>query len=195
MTAVEALRAGGLVVLPTDTVYGVCALATDEDAVRALATLKGRDPAKPIALVGADVDTLLSLVPELPEPLLRTLLPGAYTLVLPNPARRFPTLAGSRPETLGVRVPVFAGEATEVMRVVGAVGATSANPSGGREPRSVEELDPQIRAGVASIVDGGELPGTPSTVLDLTSDDPVVLREGAVPAAEALARAREAQSG
>jgi L-threonylcarbamoyladenylate synthase len=86
-------------------------------------------------------------------------------------------------------VPELAGPGAEVFEQVGAVVATSANVHGGPDPRSVDDVSVELRAGAAAIVDGGELPGTPSTVLDLTGQEPQVLREGAVPAAEALERA------
>jgi L-threonylcarbamoyladenylate synthase len=79
-----------------------------------------------------------------------------------------------------------------VLDAVGAVVATSANLAGGADPRRLEDVPPEIRSHVAAEVDAGELPGTPSTVVDLTAPEPSVLREGAVPAAEALARVREA---
>ncbi len=134
---------------------------------------------------------LLECVPELDgraEAIARALLPGALTLVLPNPAHRFSLLCGERPESIGVRVPLLDGPGREVLDAVGAVAATSANLAGGPDPRRLDEVPEEIRSAVSALVDGGELPGTPSTVLDLTGDDPVVLREGAVPAAEALAR-------
>ena len=128
-------------------------------------------------------------MPELDERLLGALLPGAFTLVLPNPAGRYPWLAGERPDTIGVRVPVLPAPAAEVLAEVGAVLATSANAHGGPDPRRLEDVPDEIRAACSALVDAGELPGTPSTVLDLTGPEPRVLREGAVPAAEALARA------
>jgi L-threonylcarbamoyladenylate synthase len=143
----------------------------------------------PVALVGAELDAVLDAVPELlgrAAVAARSLLPGPYTLVVPNPARRFRWLAGERPDTLGVRVPVLPEPARQVVERVGVVAATSANLHGGRDARRVEELPPELVDAVAAIVDVGELPGTPSTVVDLTGPEPVVLREGAVPAAEAL---------
>ena len=115
--------------------------------------------------------------------------------MLPNPARRFVWLTGERPTALGVRVPLLDGPGREVLDAVGAVVASSANLAGGPEPRRLEDVPAEIRAGVSAAVDGGELPGIPSTVLDLTGDQPVVLREGAVPAAEALARVAAALAG
>jgi L-threonylcarbamoyladenylate synthase len=184
--AVAAIRAGKPVVLPTDTVYGLCAEPTPEAALR-VARLKGREERQPTALLAPSVDTLLEVVPELPERALRALLPGPYTLILPNPQRRLPWLAGGTPEALGVRVPPLPAQTVAVLEEAGAVLATSANLHGGPDPRRVEDVPAEIRAACAAILDGGELPGTPSTVLDLTGEEPRVVREGAVPAAEALA--------
>jgi L-threonylcarbamoyladenylate synthase len=122
----------------------------------------------------------------------RALLPGPYTLVLPNPARRYPWLAGAHREAIGVRVPELPELARAVVSEVGAVAATSANLRGGPDPRTVGEVPAEILEGVGAVVDAGELPGTPSTVLDFTGSEPRVVRDGAAAAAEALARARDA---
>jgi L-threonylcarbamoyladenylate synthase len=186
---VDAIRAGRPAILPTDTVYGLCADASREAPVRELYRLKGRDEEQPTALLAADVDVLLDAVPELQRcNVARKLLPGPYTLIVPNPARRFPWLTGDRPTTIGVRVPVLPDEAAAVLRRVGAVAATSANRPGEPDPRTVAEIPEELLTGAGAVLDAGELPGTPSTVLDLTGPDPVVVREGAVPAHEALAR-------
>jgi L-threonylcarbamoyladenylate synthase len=182
--AVAAIRAGEPVVLPTDTVYGLCAQPTAEAAVL-VARLKGREERQPTALLAPNVELLLELVPELPKRALQALLPGPYTLILPNPKRRYPWLGGS--DTIGVRVPDLPTQTLAVLELAGAVLATSANLHGGADPRRVEDVPAEIRAACGAVVDGGELPGTPSTVLDLTGEEPRVLREGAVPAAEALA--------
>lgn len=190
--AIEALRAGQVVVLPTDTVYGLAADPGSPVSVRRLYALKGRAGTQPTALVAATIDRLLELVPELAghERTLRALLPGPYTLVLPNPAGRFAWLCGAGAPTIGVRVPAVAGAGAEVLAAVGAVAATSANLPGDADPRRLADVPTELRAGAAAAVDGGELPGTASTVLDLTRPEPRVLREGAVPADEALARVR-----
>ena len=161
--AVAALRAGLAVILPTDTVYGLCALPEHEDV---LYELKGRDRSKPVALLAAEVDALLAAVPALDRSLLERYLPGPYTLVVGE---------------AGVRVPVLPRAAAEVVREVGVVAATSANLSGGADPRRVEDVPEEIRAACGAIVDAGELPGVPSTVIDLTGDEPRVLRQGAGP--------------
>lgn len=182
--AVEAIEAGQPVVLPTDTVYGLC---TRTDAAGALTRLKGRGAGQPIALLAADVVTLLELVPELPEPVLRALLPGALTLILPNPARRYPELTGSRRDTIGVRVPELGGDAQKIVSRVGAVAATSANVHGGPDPRRLEDVPEAIR-NAAVLIDGGDLPGVASTVVDLTGSEPEIVRAGAVPAADVVER-------
>jgi L-threonylcarbamoyladenylate synthase len=182
--AVVALRAGEPVVLPTDTVYGLAADARNEEAVRGLYRLKGRAEPQPTAIVAADVDALVEAVPELRG---LPLLTGPYTLILPNPERRFPWLTGGRPDTIGVRVPDLPGDALEVVRRLGVVAATSANLPGGSDPRTVGQIAEELRAGCAVVIDSGELPGTPSTVIDVTGTEPVVVREGARSAPEALA--------
>jgi L-threonylcarbamoyladenylate synthase len=180
--AVEAIGEGRPVVLPTDTVYGLC---TTPLAPESLSRLKGRGPDQPIALLASEIDILLELVPELPEPVVRALLPGRLTLIFPNPEGRFPLLSSL--DTIGVRVPELRGAARRIVTRAGAVAATSANLHGGPDPRRLDEVPQAIRE-QSVLVDGGELPGTPSTVVDLTGDDPKVLREGAVPAADVLAR-------
>jgi L-threonylcarbamoyladenylate synthase len=192
------LREGRPVVLPVDTVYGLCADPYREAPVRELYRMKQRPEEQPTALLVKDVELLLELVPELrgrAAVLARALLPGQFTLVLPNPGERFRWLTGSTPDRIGVRVPVLTGPGAEVLERVGAVVATSANLRGGPEPTRVEDVPVEIRAGAAAILDGGELPGTPSTVLDLTGPEPTVIREGAVPAEQAIERALAAAGG
>jgi len=181
---VAALAAGELVVIPTDTVYGLACRPDSDVAVRALSALKRRSPGQAIALVAADARALVELLPGLPVHLV---LPGPFTLVVANPEQRLPWLGGERPDTIGVRVPDVGGLAAELLVRVGVVAATSANLHGAPDPRRVQDVPDEILAGVAAVLDAGELPGMPSTVLDLTGPEPRVLREGAVPAAEALA--------
>jgi L-threonylcarbamoyladenylate synthase len=189
MDALTALRAGLPVLLPTDTVYGL-ASATDEAAATRLYALKGRARQQPTAIVAAAVDALLEALPELPEEPLRALLPGPYTLVLANPAGRLPWLTGGEAGPIGVRVPDLPDAAREVIAAFGLVLATSANEPGGPSPASLDEVPARLRSACAAEVDAGRLPGTPSTVVDLSGDEPRVLREGAVPASEVLARLR-----
>jgi L-threonylcarbamoyladenylate synthase len=192
--AIAALLAGEPVILPTDTVYGLCASPEAAPCDR-MYRLKGREPGKPTALLAADLDALLDCVPELrgrAGTIARALLPGPYTLILPNPARRYLWLTGANPYAVGVRVPDLPDVARRVLQPVGAVAATSANAPGGPDPRRVEDVPREILERAGAVVDAGELPGTPSTVLDFTQAEPRVVREGAAPAAEALARVEAA---
>jgi len=189
--AVAALREGIPVVLPTDTVYGLCANPHTEESVRRAYDLKGRDAQQPSALLANDVDRLLECLPELRsrvEPVLRTLLPGPVTLVVANPAQRFRLLTGKRADTIGVRVPDLPAPADEVLSQVGLVMATSANLPGGPDPARLEDVPDEILEGCGAAIDAGELPGVSSTVIDLTADEPKVVREGAVPARKVLDR-------
>jgi L-threonylcarbamoyladenylate synthase len=189
-SAVCALNAGKLVVLPTDTVYGLCANPYRSEPAEKIFDVKGRDQQQAIALVASDLEMLFECVPELrgrSATIARELLPGAYTLVFPNPARRYRWLTGARPETIGVRVPAVDGYGKQVLDRVGAVAATSANVHGQPDARSVADIPQEILGRVAEVVDAGELPGTPSTVIDYTGELPVVLRDGAGDVERALA--------
>ncbi len=189
--AVAALKAGDVVVLPTDTVYGLCADAFRSAPARKLARLKGRDEGMPIALLAADLDAILDCIPELrgrSAVAARSLLPGPFTLVLRNPAKRFAWLAGERPDTIGIRVPDLPADARAVVERAGAVAATSANLHGGPDPCRLADIPEQLCRSVTVYIDAGTLPGTASTVVDLTGDEPKILREGAVSAEETLTK-------
>jgi L-threonylcarbamoyladenylate synthase len=175
MDAVAVLRAGQPVLVPTDGVYGICC-ALEEAATLRLYELKGRAPGRPTAIIAASLDALVALIPELDTSLV---LPGPFTCVVPNPAHRFRWLTGDRPDALGVRVPVLPPVTQEVLDVVGAVVATSANEPGEPPASSLDEVAPRIRAACSAEIDGGRLSGAPSTVVDLTGPTPVVLRQGA----------------
>ncbi len=193
--AVTAIQRGQAAILPTDTVYGLCASPYHEDRARRVYRLKGRDETQPLALLTADLEMLFECVPELRgrgATVARALLPGPYTLVLPNPARRFRWLSGTRPTTIGVRVPLLPPAARAVVEAVGAVAATSANVNGDADPRRVAEISPAIAGACAVVLDAGDLPGTPSTVVDVSEGEPRILREGAVPGEAALTRIAEA---
>jgi L-threonylcarbamoyladenylate synthase len=181
-SAVSAIRSGKAVIIPTDTVYGLCVSPYSEEPVRRLSRLKGRSEEQPIALLASDLEMLFECVPELlgrSGTIARALLPGPYTLVFPNPARRYRWLTGSTPDSIGVRVPKLEGYGRQVLDRVGAVAATSANLHGEGDPRTVGEIPQELIAGVAEVVDGGPVPGTPSTVIDFTGAEAVVLRHGA----------------
>jgi L-threonylcarbamoyladenylate synthase len=191
--AIAALRRGAVAVIPTDTVYGLAADAASARAAQALYAVKGREARRPTAVLFASVDVLREQVPELPPLAVaaaRALLPGPVTLVLPNPARRFPWLNEERPEALGVRVPDVSGPGKEILDALGAIVATSANLPGGPDPRVLADVPPELLAAVEAVVDGGPLRGAPSTVVDVTGAEPAILREAALPADAVLERLR-----
>ncbi len=187
---------GGVALFPADTVYG---LATDPDSsegVRRLYALKGRLPDRPAAVMFFGLEQALEALAGLgpaTTAAVERLLPGAVTLVLPNPVRRFPLACGPVPERLGLRVPALTGALAPLTAAARPVLQSSANRSGAADVRRIADVEQEIRAGVDLILDGGELPGTASTVVDLGAYEETgrweVRREGAVPAravAEAL---------
>ena len=186
----RALRAGEPVVLPFDTVYGLAADPQNEEAVRRLYDLKGRADVKASAVVAGDLDRLFDCIPELRplDAVLGRVLPGPVTLIVANPAGRYPWLTGSNPSAIGIRVPLLEGDTAAVLEQLGVVVATSANHPGGTDPRRLDDVPRDVREGAGAVLDGGELPGSPSTVIDLTGPEPRILREGALPGEEALRR-------
>jgi L-threonylcarbamoyladenylate synthase len=192
---IAALEAGLPVLLPTDTVYGLATSAQREDYATRVYRLKGREATQPTALLAPSIEVLFDCLPELDasaRTIVRALLPGPYTLILPNPARRFRWLTGVRTDAIGVRVPVLPEAVQRVVEAVGCVMATSANDPGGPNPVTLDDVPQRIRDAVAAELDLGPLPGTPSTVIDFSRDEPLVIREGIASAADAIARVQSA---
>jgi L-threonylcarbamoyladenylate synthase len=160
------VAAGGVAVFPADTVYGLACDPENSQAVAKLYALKGRPPEKPAAVMFFDLDELGDF---------GGLLPGGVTLLLPNPEHRFPLACTNDPGTLGVRVPFLAPVGRPVLQ-------SSANLAGGPDARRLKEVPEAIRTGADLVLDGGELPGVPSTVIDLRTPDWKIVREGAVSA-------------
>jgi L-threonylcarbamoyladenylate synthase len=189
------IAVGGVALFPADTVYGLATDPASREGVERLYRIKGRAPDRPAAVMFFDLELAFEALPELGErtrTALERLLPGAVTFVLPNPARRYPLACGPTPDRIGVRVPLLRGPLEPLSAARWPVLQSSANPSGGADPRRLEDIDPSFRARVDMQLDGGELPGTPSSVVDLAeyeeTGDYRVLREGAV-AAVAIAAA------
>jgi L-threonylcarbamoyladenylate synthase len=181
----QTIRAGKVAVFPADTVYGLACDPESPQAVKRLYALKQRAPDKPAAVMFFNRDRALAALPELGErtaQAIKRLLPGPVTLLLPNPRGRYP-LAGA---TLGLRVP----DLPQLQPVGVAVLQSSANHAGGADARRLDDVPEDIRSGADLVLDGGELPGTPSTVIDLRryEDDGTwaVVRSGAL-APEAVA--------
>ena len=185
------LRGTGVAVFPTDTVYGLGCEPYAGEAVERLYRLKGRAPDKPAAVMFFDLAAALAALTELgprTRSALERLLPGALTLLLPNPAGHFPLACGADPGTLGLRVPRLAGDLAPLALSPRPVLQSSANLAGGRDPRRVADVPAPIRRGADLVLDGGELPGAPSTVVDLRRYEErgvwTLAREGAVSAPE-----------
>jgi L-threonylcarbamoyladenylate synthase len=193
------ISVGGVALFPADTVYGLAAEPDSREAVDRLYALKGRRPERPAAVMFFQLELALEVLPELgprTRAALEALLPGACTLVVPNPRGRYPLACGPAPDRLGLRVPALSGGLSPLASARWPVLQSSANPSGGRDARRLSDVDRRILDGVDMQLDGGELPGTPSSVVDLTAwerdGEHKLLREGALPAAEiraALGRA------
>jgi L-threonylcarbamoyladenylate synthase len=182
------ISVGGVALFPADTVYGLATEPDSREGVDRLYRLKGRAADTPAAVMFFDLELALAALPELgarTREAVRRLLPGALTLLLANPARRFPLACGPEPERLGLRVPLLEGELAPLAAVRWPVLQSSANRSGEPDAARLADVDEKLRAGVDLVLDGGELPGTPSTVVDLTDYEAdgswEVVREGAIP--------------
>ena len=181
--AATAARSGHLVVLPTDTVYGLGADAFNAAAVRSLLATKGRGPDMPVpVLVGSwnTVDGLVGAVPDVARTLIRAFWPGGLSLVM----HHAPSLAWDLGDTRGtvmIRMPLHPA-ALDLLRLVGPMAVSSANRSGHPPATTASQAVEQLGSDVAVYLDGGSAAvGIASTVLDLTGEVPVVLRQGAVP--------------
>jgi Sua5/YciO/YrdC/YwlC family protein len=187
-SALEVLKSGGLVAFPTDTVYGVGALAFDREAVESIYTAKDRPVEKAIPILIGDVDDLAKVAISIPEIALKLAAhfwPGPLTLVIPkNPELSDIVSAGP---TVGVRIPdhLFA---RSLLRTAGPMAVTSANLSGQPSPTNAGDVFSQLGKRIALILDGGITPGgVPSTVVDCTNGEPQIIRSGPIPKREILA--------
>lgn len=191
-----ALRAGAVIGVPTDTVYGVAAAWNSREGIRRLFVAKGRGENSPVAAIFPSVDYLLDCLPDLDPSavrVLQTLLPGPYTFVVETNVPR-PDLVGT-PDSLGVRVPSHPALLAFLDRLATPIAATSANLSGQPDVAGLDEVDLGLLAHCSAALASGaglKLGGVASTVVDLRplseGKEAIILREGAVPAAEVFAR-------
>jgi L-threonylcarbamoyladenylate synthase len=179
----QCLAADGVALVPTDTVYGLACNPQSAAAVRRIYELKRRPPRKPSAVMFFDLAAALEALPELGDrtrAALAALLPGPVTLLLANPNGRFPLACEGG--LLGLRVPVFRGGLAALTAVEVPAMQSSANESGGTDPRRLGDVPARLRKGVDLVLDGGELPGSASTVVDLSDYERAgswrVVREG-----------------
>lgn len=184
--AVAALDAGGLVVLPTDTVYGLAANLRVPEAVQAIFTAKQRPLEKPLPVLGADLEQLssIALFDDRARALGARFWPGPLTLILPRADGFDVDLGGDERRTIGVRVPKEP-RALEILRQSGPLAVTSANRSGTKEAVTIEEARAVFGDDVAAYVDGGRCVGVPSTIVFLVGERRL-LREGPIPSAQVL---------
>ncbi len=177
--ALKVLYDGGLVAFPTDTVYGLGALAMDGKAVESIYSAKDRpvEKAIPVLLAEAqDMQKVGSNIPTMARKLASHFWPGPLTLIIPKD----PTLPNSvsSTDTVGVRVPDHP-LARALLNSVGPLAVTSANLSGRPSPSTAEEVFAQLTGRIALIIDGGKTPGgVASTVVDCTGEKPVIMRSG-----------------
>lgn len=191
----ETICGGGLAIFPTDTVYGLGTHPDSVEGTHRLYWIKGRSPDRPAAVLFFDLERALAALPELgpnTRDALGRLLPGPITVLVPNPATRFPLACGAEPDRLGIRVPAIDDRLKPLADVVVPILQSSANPTGETDPRSLDEVDPRIRRGADVALDAGVLLGTPSTVVDLSLYEDTgkheILREGAISEAEVAER-------
>jgi L-threonylcarbamoyladenylate synthase len=185
----EVIAGGGIAIFPTDTVYGLGTHPDSVEGAHRLYWIKGRSPDRPAAVLFFDLERALAELPEIgpkTAEALDRLLPGPVTVLIPNPATRFPLACGAEPERLGIRVPELGDRLAKLSQVTVPILQSSANPTGETDPCNLEDVDPRIRRGADVELDAGVLPGTPSTVIDLLryerSGEFEVLREGALSA-------------
>jgi L-threonylcarbamoyladenylate synthase len=186
--ALEVLKAGGLVAFPTDTVYGVGALAFDAKAIESIYTAKDRPLEKAIPILIGGLDDLAKVaiaIPEVARKLALRFWPGPLTILVPK--RSDLPASVSATATIGVRVPDHE-IARALLQAAGPMAVTSANLSGAQSPVTAQEVFEQLAGRIPLIIDGGRTPGAvPSTIVDCTAPELRILREGPVALEDLLA--------
>jgi L-threonylcarbamoyladenylate synthase len=187
-TALEVLHSGGIVAFPTDTVYGLGALAFDNDAIEDIYEAKNRPIEKAIPILIADLSDLDKIADTIPDMTLRfasRFWPGPLTCIVPKKLTL--PLAVSATATVAVRIPDHV-DARMLLRAAGPMAVTSANISGGQNPSTAQEVYKQLNGRIPLILDGGKTQGgVPSTLVDCTGENPLILREGPISLAELMA--------
>lgn len=200
VTFERCIAVGGVALFPADTVYGLATEPDSREGIQRLYRLKRRRPDRPAAVMFFDTERALEALPELPpetNAAAKRLLPGGVTLLLPNEAHRYPLACEPTKNVLGLRVPSLTRALAPLQVMPWPILQSSANRSGEADARRIEDVDERIRAGVDLILDAGELPGTPSTVVDLTGyhEDGrfAIVRQGAVTTDQVAAAVRSSR--
>ncbi|HCK66720.1 MAG TPA: threonylcarbamoyl-AMP synthase [Anaerolineae bacterium] len=180
-TALEVLQNGGIVAFPTDTVYGLGALAFDNSAIESIYVAKNRPIEKAIPVLVGDVkdfEVVASSIPEMAKRFAEKFLPGPLTCVIPKKSSLPPAISSTN--TVAVRIPNHP-DALNLLKLAGAMAVTSANISGAESPVTAKEVYKQLNGRIPLILDGGKTPGgIPSTLVDCTKETPIILREGPI---------------
>ena len=186
--ALEILQNGGIIAFPTDTVYGLGALAFNHNAIESVYTAKNRPIEKAIPILIGDLSDLDQVADDIPSMALRfasRFWPGPLTCIVPK--KQTLPLAVSATNTVAVRIPDH-HDARALLRAAGPMAVTSANISGQSSPSTAQEVYDQLNGRIPLILDGGKTPGgVPSTLVDCTGKEPVILREGPISLSELLA--------
>ena len=180
---VRLLRSGGVVAIPTDTLYGLAAAASDVEAVKRLYRIKSRPATMAVPLLIADegqLDAYSACVPEVARRLAQAFFPGALTLVLPK-SDLVPGVVSGGGDTVALRVPDHPVPRAIARLLAGAITGTSANRSGAPSATTAQDVRHQLGSDVDMVLDGGDCRGgLASTVVDVTGPSPRILRQGAV---------------
>ena len=188
LTALEILQSGGIVAFPTDTVYGLGSLAFNNAAIESIYTAKDRPIEKAIPILIGDLNDLDQIADNIPNMALRfatRFWPGPLTCVVPKKQTLPPAVSANT--TVAVRIPDHP-DARTLLRAAGPMAVTSANISGQPSPSTAQEVYEQLNGRIPLILDGGKTKGgIPSTLVDCTSDKPIILREGPITLSELLA--------
>jgi L-threonylcarbamoyladenylate synthase len=185
--ALRVLQNGGIVAFPTDTVYGLGALAFDNAAIESIYTAKDRPIEKAIPiLIGdlGDFDKIADGIPDMAFRFASHFWPGPLTCIVPK--KPILPLSVSATQTVAVRIPDHSGTRA-LLRAAGAMAVTSANLSGQPSPSTAQEVYDQLKGRIPLILDGGKTQGgVPSTLVDCTGEIPVILREGPISLAQLM---------
>lgn len=187
--ALSVVRAGGLVAMPTETVYGLAADASQEAAVRRIFAAKGRPADHPVIVhiaSGDDVGTWAARVPDSAATLIEACWPGPLTLLLPRAAAVLDVVTGGR-DTVGIRVPAHPLTTLLLQRLAGGLAAPSANRFGHVSPTTPAHVMADLGDAIDMVLDGGPCPvGVESTIVDCSVDPPQILRPGGIPTEQVL---------
>ena len=193
--AAAAMKAGELVAVPTETVYGLAAHAGLDQSVQNIYTVKTRNPGKPLSILVSGMDMVEGFTQNIPAAAYRLAeqyWPGPLTMVLEDKGCAAPTVTAGG-DTLGVRCPDHPMTLALIQALGAPLAAPSANPEGAPSPKSAEAVFDYFDGKIHGILDGGPCTvGVESTIVDLTGTEPKILREGGIPGEEFLRFLEEA---